>query len=44
MKVLVVASEPIAADRLRATLGDTTDDAEIVVVAPALTRPNPRPA
>jgi hypothetical protein len=36
MKVLVVASEPITADRLRAALGAATDDAEIVVVAPAL--------
>ena len=36
MKVLVVASEPISADRLRAALGAATDDAEIVVVAPAL--------
>jgi hypothetical protein len=38
MKVLVIANEPISADRLRATLGDTTDDAEIMVVAPALHR------
>jgi hypothetical protein len=38
MKVLVIASEPISADRVRATLGDTTDDAEIMVVAPALHR------
>lgn len=36
MKVLVIASEQISADRLRATLGDTTDEAEIMVVAPAL--------
>jgi len=36
MKVLVVASEPIPADRLRATLGDTAQDTEIMVVAPAL--------
>jgi hypothetical protein len=36
MKVLVIASEPISADRLRAALGNTTDDAEIMVVAPAL--------
>jgi hypothetical protein len=36
MKVLVIASEQISADRLRATLGDRTDDAEIMVVAPAL--------
>jgi hypothetical protein len=38
MKVLVIASEPISADRLRAALGDATDDAEIMVVAPALHR------
>jgi hypothetical protein len=38
MKVLVIASEPISADRLRAALGNTTDDAEIMVVAPALHR------
>jgi hypothetical protein len=36
MKVLVVASEPISADRLRTALGAATDDAEVVVVAPAL--------
>ena len=36
MKVLVVASEPISADRLRTALDGATDDAEIVVVAPAL--------
>jgi hypothetical protein len=38
MKVLVIASEPISADRLCAALGETTDDAEILVVAPALHR------
>jgi hypothetical protein len=38
MKVLVIANEPISAHRLRATLGDTTNDAEIMVVAPALHR------
>jgi hypothetical protein len=38
MKVLVIAGEPISADRLRAALGDATDDAEIMVVAPALHR------
>ena len=38
MKVLVIASEPISADRLRAALAETTDDAEILVVAPALHR------
>jgi hypothetical protein len=35
MKVLVIASEPISADRLRAALGAGADDAEIMVVAPA---------
>ena len=38
MKVLVIASEPVSADRLRAALGGATDDAEIMVVAPALHR------
>jgi hypothetical protein len=38
MKVLVLASEPISADRLRAALGVATGDAEIMVVAPALHR------
>ena len=38
MKVLVIASEPISADRLRVALGETIDDAEIMVVAPALHR------
>jgi hypothetical protein len=38
MKVLVIASERISADRLRAALEGTTDDAEILVVAPALHR------
>ncbi len=38
MKVLVVATEPISADRLRTALGAATDDAEIMVVAPALHR------
>jgi hypothetical protein len=38
MKVLVIASEPISADRLRAALAETTDNAEILVVAPALHR------
>ncbi len=38
MKVLLIANEPISADRVRATLGDTTDDAEIMVIAPALHR------
>jgi hypothetical protein len=38
MKVLVIASEPISADRLREALGGTADDAEIMVVAPALHR------
>lgn len=38
MKVLVIASKPISADRLRAALGEATDDAEVMVVAPALHR------
>jgi hypothetical protein len=38
MKVLVIASEPISADRLRAALGGETDNAEIMVIAPALHR------
>jgi hypothetical protein len=38
MKVLVIASEPISADRLRAVLGGASDDAEIMVVVPALHR------
>jgi hypothetical protein len=38
MRVLVIASETISADRLRAALGGTTDDAEIMIVAPALHR------
>jgi hypothetical protein len=38
MKVLVIASETIFADRLRAALSGATDDAEIMVVAPALHR------
>jgi hypothetical protein len=38
MKVLVIASEPISADRLRAALGGASDAAEIMVVAPALHR------
>ena len=38
MKVLVIASESISADRLREALGGTADDAEIMVVAPALHR------
>ena len=38
MKVLVIASEPISADRLRTALGNATDDAEVMVVAPALHR------
>ena len=37
-KVLVVASEPISADRLRAAFGGQADDAEVLVVAPALHR------
>jgi hypothetical protein len=36
MKVLVLASEPISADLLRAALGEDAADAEVMVVAPAL--------
>jgi len=38
MKVLVITSEPISAERLRVALGEATDDAEVMVVAPALHR------
>jgi hypothetical protein len=38
MKVFVNASEPISTNRLRAALGGASDDAEIMVVAPALHR------
>jgi hypothetical protein len=38
MKILVIASEPISADRLRAAFGGPADDAEVLVVAPALHR------
>ena len=37
MKLLVITSEPITADHLRAAVGsDATDDAEVLVIAPAL--------
>ena len=37
MKLLVITSEPIAADDLRAAIGsEATDDAEVLVIAPAL--------
>jgi hypothetical protein len=37
MKLLVIASEPITADHLREAIGsDATDDAEVLVIAPAL--------
>jgi uncharacterized membrane protein len=38
MKVLVLASERVPADRLRLALGETTDRVEIMVVAPTLHR------
>jgi hypothetical protein len=38
MNVLVIASEPISAERLRAAVGAEIEDAEIMVVAPALHR------
>ena len=37
MKLLVLTSEPISADVLREAAGDGTDDAEVMVVSPALT-------
>jgi len=37
MKLLVIASEPITADHVRAAIGSAaTDDAEVLVIAPAL--------
>lgn len=37
MKILVIASEAISADLLRAAVGaDVADDAEVLVIAPAL--------
>ena len=37
MKLLVITSEPITADHLRAVVGtDETEDAEVLVIAPAL--------
>jgi hypothetical protein len=37
MKLLVITSEAITADHLRAAIGsDATDDAEVMVIAPAL--------
>ena len=37
MKLLVITSEPITADDLREAIGsDATDDAEVLVIAPAL--------
>jgi hypothetical protein len=37
MKLLVITSEPITADHLRAAIGsDATEDAEVLVIAPAL--------
>jgi hypothetical protein len=39
MKLLVIASEPVAADHLRDAIGsNATDDAEVLVIAPALHR------
>lgn len=35
-KVLALVSEPVSAEALRSALGDATDDAEVMVVAPAL--------
>ena len=39
MKLLVIASEPITADNLRDAIGsDAADDAEVLIIAPALHR------
>jgi hypothetical protein len=39
VKLLVITSEPITADHLRAAVGsDATDDIEVLVIAPALHR------
>jgi len=35
-KILVLVSEPVSTGALRSALGDCTDDAEVMVVAPAL--------
>ncbi len=35
-KILALVSEPVSADALRSALGEGTDDAEVMVVAPAL--------
>ena len=37
MKLLVLTAEPISADILREAAGDEADDAEVMVVSPALT-------
>jgi hypothetical protein len=37
MKLLVLTAEPISADVLREAAGDQADDAEVMVVSPALT-------
>lgn len=36
MKVLVLTSEPVNADMIRAAVGEGAEDAEVMVVAPAL--------
>jgi hypothetical protein len=35
-KILALVSEPVSTDALRSALGASTDDAEVMVVAPAL--------
>ena len=35
-KILAVVSEPVSADALRSAVGDGADEAEVLVVAPAL--------
>ena len=37
MKLLVLTAEPVSADVLREAAGDEADDAEVMVVSPALT-------
>ena len=37
MRLLVLTAEPISADLLREATGDDADDAEVMVVSPALT-------
>jgi hypothetical protein len=38
-RVLALVSEPVSGDALRAAIGDRAEDAEVLVVAPALNSP-----